>query len=89
MNNIFGFIKKTWLAPLFILIPILVRAYLPLIGITELLIVPIFCVGIVNICKSGGGGKILFFLWKIFNEPLAYPFILHFLFFEWYFFCNQ
>lgn len=50
----FWLYKKTWLAPLFILIPILVRAYLPLIGITELLIVPIFCVGIVNICKTGG-----------------------------------
>lgn len=59
----FWLYKKTWLAPLFILIPILVRAYLPLIGITELLIVPIFCVGIVNICKTGGG-KILFFFGK-------------------------
>lgn len=58
----FWLYKKTWLAPLFILIPILVRAYLPLIGITELLIVPIFCVGIVNICKTGG--KILFFFGK-------------------------
>ncbi|MDV7055150.1 acyltransferase [Bacteroides ovatus] len=59
----FWLYKKTWLAPLFILIPILVRAYLPLIGITELLIVPIFCIGIVNICKTGGG-KILFFFGK-------------------------
>ena len=58
----FWLYKKTWLAPLFILIPILVRAYLPLIGITELLIVPIFCIGIVNICKTGG--KILFFFGK-------------------------
>lgn len=35
------------------MIPILVRAYLPLIGVTELLIVPMFCIGIVNICKTG------------------------------------
>ena len=68
--NIFGWLhercywlyEKIYLAPLLLVIPILVRAYLPLIGITELLIVPMFCVGIVNICKTGG--KILLFFGK-------------------------
>lgn len=61
--NIFGWLhercywlyEKIYLAPLLLVIPILVRAYLPLIGVTELLIVPMFCIGIVNICKTGGG----------------------------------
>ena len=91
--NIFGWLhercywlyEKIYLAPLLLVIPILVRAYLPLIGVTELLIVPMFCIGIVNICKTGGGEN-LTFLWKTFNESLACSFILHFLFFEWYFF---
>ena len=60
--NIFGWLyercywiyEKIYLAPLLLVIPILVRAYLPLIGITELLIVPMFCIGIVNVCKTGG-----------------------------------
>ena len=39
------------LAPFLLIIPILVRAYLPVIGITELFTVPIFIVGVVNICN--------------------------------------
>ena len=59
--NIFGWLhercywlyEKIYLAPLLLVIPILVRAYLPLIGVTELLIVPMFCIEIVYICKRG------------------------------------
>lgn len=76
--------KKIYLAPLLLVIPILVRAYLPLIGVTELLIVPMFCIGIVNVCKIGGVKS--YFFWKTFIESLACSFILHFLFFEWHFF---
>lgn len=54
------------------------RAYLPLIGVTELLIVPMFCIGIVNVCKIGGVKS--YFFWKTFIESLACSFILHFLF---------
>lgn len=53
MNDVIGSIKKIYLAPLLLVIPILVRAYLPLIGVTELLIVPMFCIGVVNICERG------------------------------------
>lgn len=66
------------------MISILVRAYLLLIGVTELLIVPMFCIGIINICKSERQN--LTFLGKTFIESLARSFILHFLFFEWHFF---
>ncbi|HJA56869.1 MAG TPA: hypothetical protein H9951_16105 [Candidatus Bacteroides intestinigallinarum] len=52
------------LAPFLLIIPILVRAYLPVIGITELFTVPIFIVGVVNICNFVYGGKILFFFGK-------------------------
>ena len=40
-----------------IISPIVIRAYVPLIGITELILVPIFCYGIVVICRrfSWGG----------------------------------
>lgn len=39
------------MAPLFILISILVRAYLFLVGITELLAVSVFCIDIVYVYK--------------------------------------
>ena len=51
-------------APLLIIFPLFVRAYGPIIGITELFIVPLFIIGIVNICKIRGGGKICLFLGK-------------------------
>lgn len=51
-------------APLLITFPLIVRAYGPIIGITELFIVPIFVIGIVNMCKIMGGGKIFLFLGK-------------------------
>lgn len=62
--------KCTWLfdnyalAPLLLIIPILVRAYLPVIGVTELFTIPIFIIGVVNICNFVYGGKILFFFGK-------------------------
>lgn len=57
--NIFGWLhercywlcKKIYFAPLLLVIPILVRACLPLIGVMELLIVPMFCIEIVIIYK--------------------------------------
>lgn len=82
--NIFGWLhercywlyEKIYLAPLLLVIPILVRAYLPLIGITELLIVPMFCVGIVNICKTGGGKILLFFGKHSMNLWLVHSFFI-------------
>lgn len=40
-----------------ITIPILVRAYLPFIGITELVVVPMFCLGVVNGRAWMGGAE--------------------------------
>lgn len=42
-------------------LPLIIRAYGPIIGITELFIVPMFVIGIVNICKIMGGVKSFFF----------------------------
>lgn len=47
-------LNRTSGALLCLIVPILVRAYLPLIGITELIFVPIFILGIINIYKWGG-----------------------------------
>lgn len=47
-----------------LIVPILVRAYIPMIGITELIFVPIFILGIVYICKIRFISKNLEFLGK-------------------------
>lgn len=47
-----------------LIVPILVRAYIPLIGITELIFVPVFIIGIVYICKLRFISKYLEFLGK-------------------------
>lgn len=49
-----GFFAKPWFIPLFLTIPFLTRAYLPLIGFTELVGVPMLCFGTANLCKYGG-----------------------------------
>lgn len=56
--------NKHIFVPLLLIIPILVRAYCPLIGITELIIVPVFIVGVMNISKLCACGKILHFFGK-------------------------
>lgn len=50
-------------ASLLLVFPLFVRAYVPMIGVTELFIVPMFVIGIVNICKFRGG-EYLYFLGK-------------------------
>lgn len=65
----------------FLVVPIWVRAYLPLIGITELLCVPMFVIGIVNMSKIIGGGD-LPLPWKAFHEFMAHPFLFHLLLFK-------
>lgn len=47
-----------------LIVPILVRAYIPLIGITELIFVPVFIIGIVYISKLRFISKYLEFLGK-------------------------
>ncbi|WP_410549074.1 hypothetical protein [Bacteroides caecigallinarum] len=47
-----------------LIVPILVRAYIPMIGITELIFVPIFIIGIVYICKFRFISNYLEFLGK-------------------------
>lgn len=47
-------------SPLLITFPLFVRAYGPIIGITELFVVPMFIIGIVNICKIGGVKSYIF-----------------------------
>ena len=47
-----------------LIVPILVRAYIPMIGITELIFVPIFIIGIVYMCKLRFISKYLEFLGK-------------------------
>jgi hypothetical protein len=42
-----------------IAIPVLGRAYLPMIGVTEIVLVPMAIIGIVNLCKLGGDKYLL------------------------------
>ena len=58
-----GILNKNYIWPILLILPILVRAYLPLIGITELIMVPIFIYGIVNLCTITRG-EIFSFLGK-------------------------
>lgn len=55
LNNKYPFLFENYIVtPLLIIFPLIVRAYGPMIGITELFVVPTFITGIVNICKTGG-----------------------------------
>lgn len=81
--DVFGSVMRRlpWLAhPLsvaaLVAVPILGRAYLPLIGITELLFVPMFCLGIVNGCKFGGGKIFAFFGRHSMNLWLLHSFFI-------------
>lgn len=46
-----GLFARKWVIALFLTLPIVSRAYLPMKGVTELITVPVFCIGIVNLCK--------------------------------------
>lgn len=81
--DVFGSVMRRlpWLAhPLsvaaLVAVPILGRAYLPLIGITELLLVPMFCLGIVNGCEFGGGKIFAFFGRHSMNLWLLHSFFI-------------
>lgn len=63
-----------------VITPILVRGYLPLIGITELVVVPMFCLGVVNGMARVGGGKILMF----FGQHSMNMWLTHTLFIYYY-----
>lgn len=56
--------NKFFLSFVFILFPIIVRAYVPLIGITELVIVPMFALGVVYLCRVKYIAKVLSFMGK-------------------------
>ena len=63
LYNKYAFLFDNYMvAPLLLVFPLLVRAYVPMIGITELFVVPIFIIGVVNVCKLRGGGKFFSFL---------------------------
>jgi hypothetical protein len=65
LNKKYSFLFNNHIAALLLMtLPLIIRAYGPIIGITELFIVPMFVIGIVNICKIMGGGKIFLFLGK-------------------------
>lgn len=61
-----------------VIIPIIGRAYGPLIGVTELFLVPMFCYGVVMICRLGGARILSFFgkhstnLWLIHSFFIFY-----------------
>lgn len=60
-NRFNGILKKNYIQPILLIFPILVRAYIPMIGITELITVPLFILGIINTCNILKGEKILSF----------------------------
>jgi len=57
----FNILSRSYFMPVMLVIPVLGRAYIPMIGITELVLVPIFICGIVKLSEIGGG-KIWVFL---------------------------
>ena len=62
LNKKYSFLFNNHIAALLLMtLPLIIRAYGPIIGITELFIVPMFVIGIVNICKTMGGVKSFFF----------------------------
>ena len=75
-----GFLNKIYIQPFLIIIPILIRAYIPFIGITELVTTPLFLLGIVNLCKSiKGSNKILsFFGMHSMNLWLIHSFFIYY-----------
>ena len=55
LNKKYSFLFNNHIAALLLMtLPLIIRAYGPIIGITELFIVPMFVIGIVNICKTMG-----------------------------------
>lgn len=73
-----GIINKNYIWPILLILPILVRAYLPMIGITELIMVPIFIYGIVNLCKMTGGGIFSFLGKHSMNLWLIHSFFIYY-----------
>lgn len=73
-----GILNKNYIWPILLIFPILVRAYLPMIGITELIMVPIFIYGIVNLCKTAGGGIFSFFGKHSMNLWLIHSFFIYY-----------
>ena len=69
-----GLFARKWVIALFLTLPIVSRAYLPMKGVTELITVPVFCIGIVNLCKikKVGGGYFKIFR-KAFHEYVVDP----------------
>lgn len=56
-------LNKTYIQPLLIVTPLFIRAHSPFKDVTDLVIVPLFLLGIVNLCNlSHIGSKILTFL---------------------------
>lgn len=73
-----GLFARKWVVALFLTLPIVSRAYLPMKGVTELITVPVFCVGIINLCKYSGGdilrylGKHSMNMWLIHSVFIYY-----------------
>lgn len=57
-----GILTKAYIQPSLLIFPILIRGYIPIIGITELITIPLFIFGIVNSCKILKIEKIISFL---------------------------
>lgn len=73
-----GILNKNYIWPILVIIPILVRAYLPIIGITELITVPLFIYGIVNLCNTIGGEIFSFFGKHSMNLWLIHSFFIYY-----------
>lgn len=73
-------LNKTFIQPFLIIVPLLIRAYIPFMGITELFIIPLFLLGIANLCNhSNIGSRVLSFfgthsmnLWLIHSFFISY-----------------
>lgn len=64
-KNICRYVKnKIVMSFVFILLPLIVRAYVPLIGITELVVVPMFALGVAYLCRNIYLAKVLSFMGK-------------------------
>lgn len=73
-----GILNKNYVWPILLVLPILIRAYIPMIGITELIIVPVFIYGTVNLCKIIGNGILLFLGKHSMNLWLIHSFFIYY-----------
>lgn len=79
LNKKYSFLFNSHIvALLLITFPLITRAYGPIIGITELFIVPMFVIAIVNICKKWGGGFFLFLGKHSMNLWLIHSFFIYY-----------